>query len=427
MSGTGRTYSTTFVDWLIANHLQNKNIDPKYGYNYAPISKPNSTTHYTTTATGGGNIKKIAAEYITFASGTPFKITFLGHSSIDIKAIKIGPSGSVIEPVTLGAEYNVPDFGTTYTEVTFVVYRDSEFDTNTSEDVPTRPYSYVAIGSGGGGSQTVELAYEDGEPEGLLEFATGDSSAVFFTGISGGKLESIKIAFRRTGTIQMDISELGSQTFLRGTNLYGPVQINSPSETASVPYPVPYDNWVTVDLSSEDIDATNDFVVSFLIGSDPLAPGIMISSEPDDGIRNSRTYYKSDNQWYSISDGGNPGNIFKYLIRAYVSVGGGTVAIDQTGIVTIPSEFSLEQNYPNPFNPSTTFRFSTPEDGLVKFTVHDLLGRVVYSESRDMFAGNYSFTWEGKNQLDQQVVSGVYFLRMEAEGFTQTRKMLMMK
>ena len=120
-------------------------------------------------------------------------------------------------------------------------------------------------------------------------------------------------------------------------------------------------------------------------------------------------------------------NIWKYLIRAYVSFGGGTLAIDQSGIVTIPNEFSLQQNYPNPFNPSTTFGFSTPEDGLVKFTVHDLLGRVVYSESRDMFAGNYSFTWEGKNQLDQQVVSGVYFLRMETEGFTQTRKMLMMK
>ena len=115
------------------------------------------------------------------------------------------------------------------------------------------------------------------------------------------------------------------------------------------------------------------------------------------------------------------------MIRAYVSVGGATVAIDQSGIVTIPNNFHLDKNYPNPFNPSTTFRFSTPEDGLVKFTVHDLLGRVIYSENRDLFAGNYSFTWEGKNQLDQRVVSGVYFLRMEAEGFTQTRKMLLMK
>ena len=116
------------------------------------------------------------------------------------------------------------------------------------------------------------------------------------------------------------------------------------------------------------------------------------------------------------------------MIRAYVSVGGGTtVAIDQNGIVTIPNEFSLEQNYPNPFNPRTTFQFATPKDGLVKFTVHDLLGRVIYSENRDLFAGHYSFTWDGQNQLDQRVVSGVYFLRMETEGFIQTRKMLMMK
>jgi flagellar hook assembly protein FlgD len=64
---------------------------------------------------------------------------------------------------------------------------------------------------------------------------------------------------------------------------------------------------------------------------------------------------------------------------------------------------------------------------LVKFTVHDLLGREIYSEHRNLLSGNYSFTWDGQNNLEQQVVSGVYFLKMEADGFAQTRKMLMMK
>ncbi len=74
----------------------------------------------------------------------------------------------------------------------------------------------------------------------------------------------------------MDISELGT-SFFRGTNLYGPVNVNSPDSTASVPYPIPYDNWVTVDLSSENIDATNDFVVSFLIGKKPSVPAVMLN------------------------------------------------------------------------------------------------------------------------------------------------------
>lgn len=103
------------------------------------------------------------------------------------------------------------------------------------------------------------------------------------------------------------------------------------------------------------------------------------------------------------------------------------VAIDQNGIVVVPEGFSLEQNYPNPFNPSTTFRFAVPKDGIVKFTVHDLLGRMVYSENKNLLTGSYAFTWNGQNEFNQQVVSGVYFLRMEADGFNRTRKMLMMK
>jgi hypothetical protein len=509
MLGTGRNYSTTYVDWIIANHLQDKTIDSKWGYDYSSVTKPQATTHYITTATGGGTIKKLAAEYISFVDGTPFKITFTSlpaHNTLHFTMIKTGPSGSVVEDISKDVECEILDFGTKYTKVTFIVYRDNElFDTNQEET-----YSYTSIGSDSG-PQTIELAYDDGEPEGYLKFVTGDSSAVFFPGIVGAKLDSIKVAFRRSGVIQMDISEYDGQSYLRGKNLYGPVQINSPDSTDS--YPVPYDNWVTIDLTSANIDATNDFIVSFLIGNNPAEPGIMISSEPDDGVRNSRTYYKSDDTWYYISDSGNPGNIFKYLIRAYVSIGGlpileqptitsiivnkdyiqlswnpSNVPVegyniyrststgfnsnsdnriasvgnnittykdissslqantdyfyrissfdgdgnesdysDEVTIKSLPKEYSLSINYPNPFNPSTTFRFSTPEDGLVKFTVHDLLGRVVYSENRNLFAGNYSFTWEGNNMLNQQVVSGVYFLRMEAEGFNQTRKMLMIK
>ena len=113
------------------------------------------------------------------------------------------------------------------------------------------------------------------------------------------------------------------------------------------------------------LDATNDFVVSCLVGTDPAEPGIMISSESDDGIEIVEHIYKVDNQWYYITDGGTTGYIFKYLIRAYVSIGGATVAIDQNGIVSIPDDFSLGENYPNPFNPTTTFNFATPKDGLV--------------------------------------------------------------
>ena len=410
-------------EWFLANYINDVTVDSKYGYTYTPIVKPSMTYSHVgvlDAALTTDTLQSFAAQYIEFSGGSNLTVTFANvGGTISIKAIKQGDgTATIVEDVTNNPIYTPSGYGTTYNKIVFLLY-------NSSPD-QLASYTYSATGTSISGS--MELAYEDGEPEGYLKFATGDSSAVLFSGISGAKLDSIKVAFRRNGRIQMDISELDGQAFIRGTTLYGPVQINSPDSTATVsPYPSPYDNWVKVNLASQNIDATKDFVVSFLIGNNPAEPGIMISSEPDDSERRSRTYYKSADTWYYISDSGTPGNIFKYLIRAYVSIGGGTVAIDQNGIVTIPEEFSLKQNYPNPFNPSTTFRFSTPKDGLVKFTVHDLLGRVVYAENRNLFAGNYSFTWDGQNKLNQQVVSGVYFLRMEAEGFSQTRKMLMMK
>lgn len=506
-----RGFFNVFEEWLIANYVNGNSADAKYMYQYSPLSKPAPVATYigNPNGIGSGTLVPFGAEYIKFSGGSDLTITFSGDNGIKIYALKIGSSLEVKE-VTRDVPYSPGGFSTTYPEVTFLVYNQIQSIKN---------YSYVSTGTAIAG--TMELAYDDGEPEGYLKVETGDSSAVFFSGISGAKLDSIRVAFRRSGNIQMDISELDGTAFLRGANLYGPVQINSPDSTASTPYPVPYDNWVTVDLTNDNIDATNDFIVSFLIGSNPAEPGIMVSSEPDDGVRHSRTYVKSDDTWHSYGVQGSPGNIWNYLIRAYVSIGGTTVLAQPTinSIVAnqgnvqlswnssagpvegyniyrststgftpdnnniignvgstittytdalpniqantdyyyrlssfdgsgnesdyseevttrtldvkdkngIPTEYSLNSNYPNPFNPSTTFRFSTPKDGLVKFTVHDLLGRVVYSENRNLFAGNYSFTWEGNNMLNQQVVSGVYFLRMETEGFSQTRKMLLLR
>jgi hypothetical protein len=351
----------------------------------------------------------MSAEYIKFSGGdgSDLEITFAADSPIKVKALKIG-SLDIEDIPTDGSEYTITGLGTTYPEVTFLVYNTETTDKN---------YSYVATGSAVAG--TIELAYEDGVSDGSFEWNSGDSIAVFFDGISGAILDSIKTFYSGTGRTLMDISKLDGTNFFRGSNLFGPSIVNVNDNSI----------WNVIDLTSENIDASDDFVVSYLLGNDPNNPTIAVSGEPDIGVYHSRTYTtrSGTTQWYIFQDGSIPPLYWNYLIRAYVSFGGTNVAIDQTGIVTIPNEFSLEHNYPNPFNPSTTFRFATSKDGLVKFTVHDLLGRVVYSENRDLFAGNYTFTWEGNNMLNQQVVSGVYFLRMEAEGFIQTRKMLMMK
>jgi hypothetical protein len=89
----------------------------------------------------------------------------------------------------------------------------------------------------------------------------------------------------------------------------------------------------------------------------------------------------------------------------------------------IPTEFALEQNYPNPFNPVTEIRFEVPVSSFVMLTVYDVLGREVATLVNGMQdAGNKSVSWDASNYP-----SGMYFYRMNAGTFTETRKLILLK
>jgi hypothetical protein len=89
----------------------------------------------------------------------------------------------------------------------------------------------------------------------------------------------------------------------------------------------------------------------------------------------------------------------------------------------IPMEFVLDAPYPNPFNPTTTIRYDVKETGLVTLKVFDLLGReVAILVHGTVPAGSYSVEWNAGD-----LPSGVYLCRMEADGFQQTRKVVLLK
>jgi hypothetical protein len=89
-----------------------------------------------------------------------------------------------------------------------------------------------------------------------------------------------------------------------------------------------------------------------------------------------------------------------------------------------PKQFALMQNYPNPFNPSTTINYSLPESGLITIKIYDLLGREVETlVNEEKSAGNYSVQFSANNRF----TSGVYFYRMQAGSFTQTKKLILLK
>ncbi|RPI13888.1 MAG: T9SS C-terminal target domain-containing protein [Ignavibacteriae bacterium] len=89
----------------------------------------------------------------------------------------------------------------------------------------------------------------------------------------------------------------------------------------------------------------------------------------------------------------------------------------------IPQVYSLEQNYPNPFNPVTIINYQLPMSSEVKLIIYDVTGReVALLVNQKQNAGEYEIEW---NAADYP--SGVYFYKLEAGDFSQTKKMVLMK
>lgn len=95
----------------------------------------------------------------------------------------------------------------------------------------------------------------------------------------------------------------------------------------------------------------------------------------------------------------------------------------ETTPTELPSSYSLHQNYPNPFNPSTTIKYEVPRTSDVRLSVFDMLGRkvsVLVNQRRD--AGVHEVKFDGSG-----LSSGVYLFRLQAGGFVQTRKLVLLQ
>jgi hypothetical protein len=92
----------------------------------------------------------------------------------------------------------------------------------------------------------------------------------------------------------------------------------------------------------------------------------------------------------------------------------------------IPEHYKLEQNLPNPFNPSTTISFEIPEDVNVTLTIYDVNGRVIEKpfQNNNLKAGLHRYIW---NTDHKGLSSGIYFYKLEAGNFSETKKMILMK
>ncbi len=95
----------------------------------------------------------------------------------------------------------------------------------------------------------------------------------------------------------------------------------------------------------------------------------------------------------------------------------------------VPSEYALHANRPNPFNPVTTIGYDVPAPGgRVDLAIYDVSGRLVrVLVASHRTPGAHSATWEGQDDRDTRVASGVYFVRMTAGSFAHTHKLVLLK
>jgi hypothetical protein len=101
----------------------------------------------------------------------------------------------------------------------------------------------------------------------------------------------------------------------------------------------------------------------------------------------------------------------------------------EPGLQDVLKQTALHQNVPNPFNPTTTIRFDLVREAHVRLHIHDVAGRLVRTlVDKDMSAGrNHSLVWDGLDDAGVPVSSGIYFYRLEAGDFSDSRKMVVLR
>ncbi len=127
---------------------------------------------------------------------------------------------------------------------------------------------------------------------------------------------------------------------------------------------------------------------------------------------------------YTFKDNGLSTGTYKYRLKQIDFNGNFEYFnLDNEVNIGVPVQYELSQNYPNPFNPSTTINFDIPREGNVSIKIFDLSGKEVGTiVNETMAAGYHSVRYDGSS-----LTSGIYFYTLEADNFTATKKLVLLK
>jgi hypothetical protein len=135
---------------------------------------------------------------------------------------------------------------------------------------------------------------------------------------------------------------------------------------------------------------------------------------------------KPGGQFYLTVDGTKTKEAFTWTSNGDRMVVASLSSGNSTG--TLPDGFSLNQNYPNPFNPTTTISFTVPVNTRARIEIYNVLGALIAVPYDDaVLAGEHSILWDGRNQNGEAVSSGVYLYKLISDGYSEARKMMLLK
>jgi len=238
--------------------------------------------------------------------------------------------------------------------------------------------------------------------------------------------------------------------------------------TASLPHHFD-DTEYEVTLTELETESGIDFTLQYLTPPENLTLAIPNSDDtivlnweynplPDNRSRQSGKNGRDDDYYFSIQRQKNSGhfneiatttelqftetlpegeNVYRYYVVTVYPVGisdqTDTVSSDNPvfaeEIVTPDAVFTLRQNYPNPFNPVTNISFTLPEQERVTLKIFNIKGELVRTvvNNENMPAGSHTVQWQGINNNERRVSSGIYFYRIEAGRFSAIRKAVLLK
>lgn len=261
----------------------------------------------------------------------------------------------------------------------------------------------------------IMVSYEDPNTIFLADGTTGSGLADLFKSTNAGVNWALKFSNPSSSEIPTMCNSIFQPKVAWLTNWPGGAiyKTSTSGETWELNHTNSFSGWGS-DVSKEDPDVIMSGSWSGNSTSLSTDGGINWITTP--GLNGSGGVMVMPERGYIIGQAGS--SVYKLNIQYTVLTG-----ISENTLSAVADDFTLSQNYPNPFNPSTKISYSLPKSGNVELKVYNELGKEVNTLVNSYKnAGTYEVTFNA-----EALTSGIYFYSLKADGFTNTKKMLLIK